>query len=447
LIVTNGTLVENKLITDGIEVNAANVVFRNCRVENASIHGINGTDATNLTIEHCTIIGSGGTGVSTGILAGGTITANDVSGFALGMSITGAATVKDNYVHDLHKDGIDVHYDGIAFFGGGNSLVEHNALWVPLQSGGGATACVFFKNFFGQIDNVTVRNNLLRGEPAYTFQFDGQTAGSTLSNLSIVNNVMETGIFGYFSVDVPPAATNITGSGNTDYLTGAVIEFPDFGVPPAVGPISFGSAGTYLTYGPRTNSTLVAPAGIVNNDLLIAYLAVGQTVSSPATPVAPAGWSTLPGSPLAPNFGGFFTKYNVFYKVASGESGNYVFTHPAASSCGVICRYPGVDPAAPLSPVPTASIGTGPVATATGFTTTVTNTFVIYTEQDWGTNANDTLPPGGSNPTFTERIDQTILYIADGTRGAPGVISNRSHNCNNEGAEGWAAFLIGLKPV
>ena len=226
VVVINGTLIENKIIDGGIEIQAANVIIRNCRVVNASIHGITADTAVNLTVERCDIIGTGGTGVSTGILAGGTITANDVSGFALGMSLTGAATVKDNYIHDLHKDGVDVHYDGIAIFGGGGALIEHNTIYVPTQALGGATACIFLKNFFGQINNVTIKNNLLRGEPAYTFQFDGQTAGSTISNVSVVNNVMQTGIFGYYSVDVPPAATNITGSGNVDYLTGTTVPFP-----------------------------------------------------------------------------------------------------------------------------------------------------------------------------------------------------------------------------
>ena len=226
-VTTPGTLIENKLIDGGIEITAANCIIRNCRIINSSIHGISADTATNITIDHCDIVGPGSSTVSTGILAGGTITNNDVSGYALGMSLTAAGTVKDNYVHDLHKDGVDVHYDGIAIFGGGAALIEHNTFWVPTQAGGGATACIFLKNFFGQVDGLTIRNNLCRGEPAYTFQLDGQTAGSTISNVSIVNNVMETGIFGYFSVDVPPAATNITGSGNVDYLTGAVVPFPN----------------------------------------------------------------------------------------------------------------------------------------------------------------------------------------------------------------------------
>ena len=52
--------------------------------------------------------------------------------------------------------------------------------------------------------------------------------------------------------------------------------------------VAFGSQGTYLAYGSRTNSTLVAPASIANGDLLIAYLlvvAVGNIASDRDTAV------------------------------------------------------------------------------------------------------------------------------------------------------------------
>jgi len=215
-----------------------------------------------------------------------------------------------------------------------------------------------------------------------------------------------------------------------------------------VGPISFGGAGTYLPYGARTNSTLAAPAGIANGDLLLAFLAIGGGVV-PATPTPPAGWSTLPGSPIAINDSfGFFVKNCVFYKIAAGESGDYLFTTAAGNStCGVICRYVGVDAANPFGPAPTANSGSGITATALGFTTTVENTLVIFTEQDWGNTALDTLPPSGSAPVFTERVDQTLIYIADGTVGAPRSTGNVSHQCNNNlGTDPWAAYLIGLKP-
>jgi len=271
------------------------------------------------------------------------------------------------------------------------------------------------------VDTVTVHDNYFDDRAAFGFAPGGARGGPDDSSPKTI-------------------FTN-----NVNMVTGAVVEDTP---PPLVGPISFGGAGTYLPYGARTNSTLAAPAGIANGDLLLAFLAIGGGVV-PATPTPPAGWSTLPGSPIAINDSfGFFVKNCVFYKIAAGESGDYLFTTAAGNStCGVICRYVGVDAANPFGPAPTANSGSGITATALGFTTTVENTLVIFTEQDWGNTALDTLPPSGSAPVFTERVDQTLIYIADGTVGAPRSTGNVSHQCNNNlGTDPWAAYLIGLKP-
>ena len=210
--------------------------------------------------------------------------------------------------------------------------------------------------------------------------------------------------------------------------------------------VAFGSAGTFLTYGSRASSTLVAPSGIANGDLLIAYIFAGH--GSVSTITAPAGWGTLAGSPVVNNDGSLVGSYFVFYKVASAESGNYLFTHGATyTTCGLVLRYTGADPGVPFSPTPTKNTGTGSTATATGFTTTVDNTFVIFTEFDWADNTTDTVVPAGTTPTFTERTDDILLYVADGTLATAGATGNKSHTCNTTGGNPWGAYLIGLKPA
>ena len=81
-----------------------------------------------------------------------------------------------------------------------------------------------------------------------------------------------------------------------------------------------------------------------------------------------------------------------------------------------------------------------------GFTTTVANTFIIFTECDYGDNTTDTVVPTGTTPTFTEREDDVLLYVADGTLAATGATGNYSHTCNSTGGSAWGAFLIGLNP-
>jgi hypothetical protein len=211
--------------------------------------------------------------------------------------------------------------------------------------------------------------------------------------------------------------------------------------------VAFGSAGTFRAYASASNVTLVAPSSIANGDLLIAYLAIGGTPA--ATVTAPGGWTALPGSPSSvTSDASFNVKYFIFYKIAASEAGDYTFTHSTSNICGVVIRYTGVDPYVPFAPTPTVNTGGTDVATATGFTTTVANTLVIFTESDWSDNATNTVVPTGTTPTFTERIDDILLYIADGTLASAGATGDKSHTCNNSTSfanSKWNAFLIGLQ--
>ena len=287
-------------------------------------------------------------------------------------------------------------------------------------------------------------------------------AGTSASGVNVSNSVSTA--IGYQAVSATTSVTPVMASTGT--INGAVQIVGAFkkdagatgtlaATEPAggVGTVAYGSQGTYLSYSVKVNSTLVAPSGVANGDLLIAYLFTGSGSGVPAPiPTPPAGWTTLTGSPInntdLSNFNG---KYHIFWKIASSESGDYTFTHTSATSCGLVIRYTGVDTATPFSPTPTTNKppdGTGGTSsTALGFTTTVANTFVIFTEQDWGDNATDCTPPTGTTPTFTERVDAVILYIADGTLATAGATGDKVHTNNNASGNPWAAYLIGLKPA
>ena len=156
----------------------------------------------------------------------------------------------------------------------------------------------------------------------------------------------------------------------------------------------------------------------------------------------------LTGSPISvTDGGGFNVNYCIFWKIASAESGSYTFTHTVANSCGLVIRYTGANTTTPFLPTPTTNFGTGTTATATGFTTVSNNTLIIFTEQDWGDNTTDTIPPAGTAPTFTERVDAVILYIADGSLATAGATGDYSHTSNSASANPWCAYLIGLNPT
>ena len=92
----------------------------------------------------------------------------------------------------------------------------------------------------------------------------------------------------------------------------------------------------------------MAPSGITDDDLLIAFLVSGGAGAAPAV-TPPAGWAEMTGSPTLVNDGSFFVAYHIYFKVAAGEAGDYAFTHAAGSSCGLIIRYVGVDTSTPFA--------------------------------------------------------------------------------------------------
>ena len=212
---------------------------------------------------------------------------------------------------------------------------------------------------------------------------------------------------------------------------GTLTQVHIFGGAGATGVIEYGSQGAYINYGTRPVTSFAAPAGIANGDLLLAYLFVGQGSVPPAT-TPPAGWSNIPGSPTHVNQSGFYGDYYVFYKVASGETGgNYDFVHNGTvSSCGLVIRYTGVDTAAVLTA--TTRTGVGVDATATGLQP-LTQTPLSFSPSTIGATTLLTLRPEGTTPAFTERVDQVLIYVADGTLAATGATGNKVHTSNSLG--------------
>ncbi len=177
---------------------------------------ISGDRAPNLTVEHCKIIG--GNLTNSGILGGGTFVGNDISHVGIGIQLKdGASTVDGNYVHDLYYGSADPHYDGVVCLGTQNHvLIQNNTISLP---NGNGTAAVFIDNDFGSVNDVTVRNNLMFGDPAYTVHVD-QKAGlsGVISNIVIENNYLEKGYYGYVAVNGTKAtvSNNVQWDNNRD---------------------------------------------------------------------------------------------------------------------------------------------------------------------------------------------------------------------------------------
>ena len=165
------------------------------------------------------------------------------------------------------------------------------------------------------------------------------------------------------------------------------------------------------TYTSRTNTTITAPSGIQNGDILILAFIVGDP-TSPATPTLPAGFSVIQGPSLVTD-GGFTVTRRLAWKVASGESGDYTVTHTADSSQGIMLCVSGASGSTPVS---SNNNGTGATTTATGVTTPSNNSLVMFIAQNWNLYGTASVP-AGSTPTFTEQLDSaTSLNVRSNWR-------------------------------
>ena len=201
-----------------------------------------------------------------------------------------------------------------------------------------------------------------------------------------------------------------------------------------------------VTGGTRTNTTITAPAGITNGDVLVALMTVGAASAPTVTP--PSGFTevTTTGWPLTIDKSDpWQMRVRFFWKVASGESGNYTFTHSSAYTEAIMYAASGANTTTPVSPNPTSASGDSTTATATGLTTPVDSSLVIWVGSVWN-NIGPTTPPTGTTPTFTEYFDGGsggIFYSAAGVMTTAGATGNKA--VSNVGGSYWVAGLISIQ--
>ena len=234
---TAGTVIESKIINGTMTVNADNVTFKNCVFQNFSNYGIISENSDNTHVEFCEFDGTGSSRTYAMALGGGTssIISCDIHGMVIAIGVWGTVNISDNYIHDLAEASSDPdarHFDGINLFAGGNgTVIDHNTIAMPGTNTGGGTAAVFISAQFGNINDVTVSNNLLYGGASYTVYVE-ETRGYQITNVSLTDNYVEKGQYGYYNIvgNTPVMSGNVTwweGVDPTPYPTGPVDHFPD----------------------------------------------------------------------------------------------------------------------------------------------------------------------------------------------------------------------------
>lgn len=201
------------------------------------------------------------------------------------------------------------------------------------------------------------------------------------------------------------------------------------------------------TYANRTNTTITAPAGIQDGDVLILAFGLAAATPGPAAPTAPSGFALVTGTwPIALTDTTFDMDIRVYYKIASGESGDYTITHAAASSQGLMFAVSGGTSAQPAATTNSATSGT--TTTALGLTTSGNDALVAFIGFDWASTSNNLTAPSGSTPTFTERIDVApLIYLATGVLSAAGATGNKTmtNNGSTSANTPWAGMLVAIE--
>jgi len=189
-----------------------------------------------------------------------------------------------------------------------------------------------------------------------------------------------------------------------------------------------------VSWATRTTTTFTAPAGLANDDIIkIVFYYSGYT--PPAAPTPPSGFSLF-STMFDITDGSWHNRQYVYWKRASGESGNYSFTHSSFASFGYITAYSGcLTSGTPFGATSTNSSTSGNSGVGTGITTTAANSFLLFLSTDMqGTGG---LPP----PTgMTERYDADA-YMADQLIASAGATGNRTQT-NNGG--GWGVRMVEL---
>lgn len=203
--------------------------------------------------------------------------------------------------------------------------------------------------------------------------------------------------------------------------------------------------GNNTTYQSRTNTTVTTVAGIANDDILVLTLFMGVgTPASVPTPTLPSGFAQAGSTVTVSNVDNFNANFRVYYKRASGESGDYTITHSSASTQASLQVVRGVDWAAgPWAASPTTNSGTGATRTWTGLSPAVTDAMLLACAFDWADNSNNLSPPTG----MTERLDVVLTYVAEELLTASGATGNRSHSCNSRSGAPWGAIMLALRPA
>lgn len=207
IVTVAGTVIENRNHTGTFDIRANNVTIRNCRINaNGGFRAIHDTTApgqTGLLVEDCEIFGATAAGVQASNI---TIRRCEIRDCEDGMKAGNNMLVEDCYLHGFGL-GPNSHGDGIQISNGIGITIRNCTFDMPPGTGGYTNdICVFMKEDFGPIDNVTIDSCWINGG-GWSINI-GKNGSKLPSNVRIVNNLFgRDAAFGPFSAD--PGVTDL----------------------------------------------------------------------------------------------------------------------------------------------------------------------------------------------------------------------------------------------
>jgi Ca2+-binding RTX toxin-like protein len=253
----DNAVISNLEVHGDIVIEADNVTMKNIKlVSNTPWHALKILDdVKGFTLTDSEIDGGGDT--VNAIYGHGTFLRNDLHDVENGINVTGAADIRDNFIHNLRGPST-AHFDGIENNGASNVNIIHNTIVNDHDQ----TSAVMLDTYFGSLSNIKVDNNWLEGG-GYTVYLDGRFTGGTVDDksISITNNHIGGGYWGnYAFYDDNPVV-----SGNVGL--GTVVTPPP---PTPTGTTYVGTAGDdSLPLAGKTNAGNETYQGLAGNDILL----------------------------------------------------------------------------------------------------------------------------------------------------------------------------------
>jgi len=296
-----GTVINAMDIKGTVDIEANNVTIENSKIASSGSAVIQiGAGVTGTVVKDNDINGMSAGNI--GINGGGTFVGNNIHNVSDGMSIesTNSTLIQDNYIHDMTGPASS-HYDGIQVEGNASNIkIEHNTI----VNENDQTSAVMICPDFGPTTNVTVDNNIMVGG-GFTIYAARTTSQAAVSNITITNNHMGEGQYGYTDFNnTTPTYTGNVNDGNS--LVGSLNSTSSRTAPDASSTGTSGSGSTTTTGSGTTTSgsgtttsgsgTTTSGSGTTTSGSGTTTSGSGTTTSGSGTTTSGSGTTTTTGS-------------------------------------------------------------------------------------------------------------------------------------------------------